>query len=234
MTSTMKGLLKGLRYISQIFDGSEEEEPEMQIGNPTDVKHVAHIGWDGPTANSPSWINDYKSPNESSSTPSNLSGETDVFTREPPELSKPKHFKSVDSSSPDQSEDKKQSRRRHSAGGSLNSPGQEKPKKHQHHSSLGLEPTQNNGTSPPSIPKKSKKKKSKDKSTDDGSTKSGGGSNKPRAKGRKKSDLSGEVKLKLNKDEDDDEDSPSSTFKALELDDKKDYEEGIPRDELDL
>ena len=28
----------------------------MQIGFPTDVKHVAHIGWDGPTANSPSWV----------------------------------------------------------------------------------------------------------------------------------------------------------------------------------
>ena len=30
----------------------------MQIGLPTDVKHVAHIGWDGPSVNSaPSWVN---------------------------------------------------------------------------------------------------------------------------------------------------------------------------------
>ncbi|KAL2921295.1 CRIB domain-containing protein RIC1 [Bienertia sinuspersici] len=58
MSMKMKGLLKGLRYISTIFD--EEEETEMQIGFPTDVKHVAHIGWDGPTANSPSWINQFK------------------------------------------------------------------------------------------------------------------------------------------------------------------------------
>ncbi|CAA0396815.1 CRIB domain [Arabidopsis suecica] len=35
----------------------------MQIGNPTDVKHVAHIGWDGPSDNAtaPSWMNDFKS-----------------------------------------------------------------------------------------------------------------------------------------------------------------------------
>lgn len=28
----------------------------MQIGYPTDVKHVAHIGWDGPSVNPPSWV----------------------------------------------------------------------------------------------------------------------------------------------------------------------------------
>ncbi|XP_021888534.1 CRIB domain-containing protein RIC6-like [Carica papaya] len=59
----MKGLLKGLRYISQIFDN--EKEPEMQIGYPTDVKHVAHIGWDGPSVNSPSWMNEFKGPLDS-------------------------------------------------------------------------------------------------------------------------------------------------------------------------
>ncbi|CAA2934039.1 Hypothetical predicted protein [Olea europaea subsp. europaea] len=61
MGTKIKGLLKGLRYISQIFE--EEKEAEMQIGNPTDVKHVAHIGWDGPSAsvdNAPSWMKEYK------------------------------------------------------------------------------------------------------------------------------------------------------------------------------
>ncbi|KAL0722256.1 hypothetical protein Bca4012_036855 [Brassica carinata] len=58
MATTMKGLLKGLRYITQIFD--EEKEEEMQIGFPTDVKHVAHIGSDGPATNTPSWMNDFK------------------------------------------------------------------------------------------------------------------------------------------------------------------------------
>ncbi|KAH1106107.1 hypothetical protein J1N35_009875 [Gossypium stocksii] len=58
----MNGLLKGLRYISQIFD-DEDQQPEMQIGLPTDVKHVAHIGADGPSVNSnaPSWMNEFKS-----------------------------------------------------------------------------------------------------------------------------------------------------------------------------
>ncbi|KAK3159416.1 hypothetical protein QOZ80_2AG0149840 [Eleusine coracana subsp. coracana] len=54
----MKGLLKGLRYISQIFDA---KEPEMKIGNPTDVKHVAHIGWDNASSvTTPAWMQDFK------------------------------------------------------------------------------------------------------------------------------------------------------------------------------
>lgn len=28
----------------------------MEIGYPTDVKHVAHIGWDGPSGNAPTWV----------------------------------------------------------------------------------------------------------------------------------------------------------------------------------
>lgn len=35
---------------------ADEKEEEIQIGFPTDVKHVAHIGWDGPSANGPSWV----------------------------------------------------------------------------------------------------------------------------------------------------------------------------------
>ncbi|XP_010532667.1 PREDICTED: CRIB domain-containing protein RIC5-like isoform X2 [Tarenaya hassleriana] len=56
----MKGLLKGLRYIARIFEN--EKEPEMQIGKPTDVKHVAHIGWEGPSSTTPSWMNEFKAP----------------------------------------------------------------------------------------------------------------------------------------------------------------------------
>ncbi|CAJ2632952.1 unnamed protein product [Trifolium pratense] len=69
----MKGLLKGLRILSQIFD---EKEQEIEIGNPTDVKHVAHIGWDGPTENNnPSWMNEFKSTSERSSGPLNMNGD---------------------------------------------------------------------------------------------------------------------------------------------------------------
>lgn len=48
--------------INQIFEFyknnvvEDEKEPEMQIGKPTDVKHVAHIGWEGPSATTPSWV----------------------------------------------------------------------------------------------------------------------------------------------------------------------------------
>ncbi|KAG6522354.1 hypothetical protein ZIOFF_019494 [Zingiber officinale] len=53
-----KGILKPIRYISQIFD---QKEPELQIGFPTDVKHVAHIGCDGPNVEDPGWMKDYHS-----------------------------------------------------------------------------------------------------------------------------------------------------------------------------
>jgi hypothetical protein len=39
------------------------KEQEMDIGYPTDVKHVAHIGWDSPTgsaASSPSWVHTWQ------------------------------------------------------------------------------------------------------------------------------------------------------------------------------
>ncbi|KAL2325142.1 hypothetical protein Fmac_024200 [Flemingia macrophylla] len=55
----MKGLLKGLRYISQIFD-EEEENKEIQIGFPTDVKHLAHIGCENAKAAAPSWMTEFK------------------------------------------------------------------------------------------------------------------------------------------------------------------------------
>uniref|UniRef100_A0ACD6AAJ6 Uncharacterized protein n=1 Tax=Avena sativa TaxID=4498 RepID=A0ACD6AAJ6_AVESA len=55
------GLIKGFKSLSQMFTvydhGEEEEEEaaevhqekEIEIGYPTDVKHIGHIGWD-PTA----------------------------------------------------------------------------------------------------------------------------------------------------------------------------------------
>ncbi|OIV90533.1 hypothetical protein TanjilG_32410 [Lupinus angustifolius] len=69
----VKGLLRGFKYISQIFENEKEEE--IQIGNPTDVKHVAHIGWDGPSVNTPSWMNEFKSSPRHASTPLDLNGE---------------------------------------------------------------------------------------------------------------------------------------------------------------
>lgn len=44
-------------YCSQVIADNEKEQ-EIQIGYPTDVKHVAHIGWDGQssTNSAPSWV----------------------------------------------------------------------------------------------------------------------------------------------------------------------------------
>ncbi|KAM1347806.1 hypothetical protein ACFX2H_036693 [Malus domestica] len=50
-------MAKILKYFSQMF---VVKEREMEIGFPTDVKHVAHIGWDGPSESAPSWMNEFK------------------------------------------------------------------------------------------------------------------------------------------------------------------------------
>ncbi|KAL0535176.1 hypothetical protein IC582_029500 [Cucumis melo] len=57
MSNKLKGIYKSFKYISQIF---VMKEREMEIGYPTDVKHVAHIGWDGPSGTAPSWMNEFK------------------------------------------------------------------------------------------------------------------------------------------------------------------------------
>ncbi|KAJ7973625.1 CRIB domain containing protein [Quillaja saponaria] len=47
-------LFKGFKNFSQLFvekDDLEKLEMEMEIGCPTDVQHVTHIGWDGSSAN---------------------------------------------------------------------------------------------------------------------------------------------------------------------------------------
>eukprot|EP00250_Pteridium_aquilinum_P019490 c24451_g1_i2 orf=501-1532(+) len=49
--------LRNWTIISEAF-GCQEQE--MEIGYPTDVKHVAHIGWDGPSVGAPSWIDELK------------------------------------------------------------------------------------------------------------------------------------------------------------------------------
>ncbi|WOL18728.1 CRIB domain-containing protein RIC4 [Canna indica] len=49
ISAGLQKLLKSLRGFSQLFvlEKEEEEEVEMEIGYPTDVVHVGHIGWDG-------------------------------------------------------------------------------------------------------------------------------------------------------------------------------------------
>ncbi|XP_068669387.1 CRIB domain-containing protein RIC10-like [Aristolochia californica] len=65
MATKMKGIIKGFKFISQIFVYKEQE---MEIGYPTDVKHVSHVGWDGSSVNAPSWMNAYKTSSDFSTT----------------------------------------------------------------------------------------------------------------------------------------------------------------------
>ncbi|KAF3451682.1 hypothetical protein FNV43_RR07778 [Rhamnella rubrinervis] len=65
MSIKMKGIYKSFKYISQIF---VVKEREMEIGYPTDVKHVAHIGWDDPSGSAPTWMNTFKTAPDFSAT----------------------------------------------------------------------------------------------------------------------------------------------------------------------
>ncbi|KAK4755057.1 hypothetical protein SAY87_008814 [Trapa incisa] len=78
MATRMKGIYKSFKFFSQIF---VMKEREMEIGYPTDVKHVAHIGWDGASGNAPSWMNEFKS--------------TPDFSTSLPPMGDPSHSKSV-------------------------------------------------------------------------------------------------------------------------------------------
>ncbi|KAL1221763.1 CRIB domain-containing protein RIC10 [Cardamine amara subsp. amara] len=59
MAMKMKGIYKGFKCISQIF-AVEKEREEIEIGFPTDVKHVAHIGWEGSSGSAPGWMSEFK------------------------------------------------------------------------------------------------------------------------------------------------------------------------------
>ncbi|KAL2324360.1 hypothetical protein Fmac_023418 [Flemingia macrophylla] len=69
MATTLKGIYKSFKFITQIF---VVKEREMEIGYPTDVKHVAHIGWDGPSGTGPSWMSDFKTVPDFSTSLGNL------------------------------------------------------------------------------------------------------------------------------------------------------------------
>ncbi|KAL6342902.1 hypothetical protein AAG906_016921 [Vitis piasezkii] len=192
MSTKVKGLLKGLRYISQIFEN--EKEPEMQIGFPTDVKHVAHIGWDGPSVSSPSWMNEFKSTPETLSAPLTSNGvakeisvDEDINRTEgeKPPTSKEKQRRRrssssggafpLDSPARNPSDAPKHSRRHHSSGGSVISDNQDGSTRssRRHHNLSGLESTSRDG---PGVPKQSRRRKSKGSS--------GGGSSRSRSKGQ--------------------------------------------------
>ncbi|KAI3829775.1 hypothetical protein L1987_03903 [Smallanthus sonchifolius] len=129
-THKVKGLLKGLRYISQVFE--EEKKQEIQIGGPTDVKHVAHFGCDGSAQESPSWMRGFGIPAQCQSASSNeseapsdgpewVSEDTGqrMSRRERQEKLKPRHrrHRSVENApDPDSQTKSRQPRRHHTRG----------------------------------------------------------------------------------------------------------------------
>ncbi|CAH9129480.1 unnamed protein product [Cuscuta epithymum] len=174
MSTKVKGLIKGLRYISQIFD--EEKEAEIQIGFPTDVKHVAHIGWDGPSAvDNPTWMNEFKGAGALKSAPLGQP----VDSKENPEIkwvSEDSKGRRGKSGSRDAAEGKKSSRRHLSCSdndGGGDSPKSSKPRQSRRHKTAieGSKPDAGPDPSLPDVPKKSRRKKSRDFNVD-GSTRS--------------------------------------------------------------
>ncbi|ESQ55192.1 hypothetical protein EUTSA_v10027539mg [Eutrema salsugineum] len=57
MAMKMKGIYKSFKSISQIF---VVKERDMEIGYPTEVKHVAHVGWEGSSGSAPAWMSEFK------------------------------------------------------------------------------------------------------------------------------------------------------------------------------
>ncbi|GAB4843104.1 hypothetical protein Ancab_013081 [Ancistrocladus abbreviatus] len=134
---------------------------------PTDVKHVAHIGWDGPTANAPTWMSQFKSETESTG-PANASiagmqVEAEVEARDArPPIAEKRISAGTDSpmGSPSRrrSDKPKQSRRHNSAGSPMDSPKRSATdSKSLPNSNVSLDSSARD--SPPVAPKSSRRKK---------------------------------------------------------------------------
>ncbi|KAM3234320.1 CRIB domain-containing protein RIC6 [Capsicum annuum] len=173
MPTKVKGLLKGLRYISHVFD--DDKKKDMQIGFPTDVQHVAHVGWDGKSVDNPSWMKEYKSPGAFQSAPLALSPRE---LKETPDIkwvsedSNRRPRNAANSSPTKEKPDKLRTSRRHSTtenGSNENTtnkePGTKSRSSRRHHhkdTSDGHKSSESVGKNNHDIPKKSRRKKSKE------------------------------------------------------------------------
>ncbi|KAJ8534647.1 hypothetical protein K7X08_016375 [Anisodus acutangulus] len=162
----------------------------MQIGLPTDVKHVAHIGWDGPSVESPSWMKEFKEPGKFHTAPlgppldSNEHPDNRSCVSE--DAGANQKYKNANSSLPDDQPEVSKTSRRHSSSesgsGSTSSPKKSRRNKESSEGSSRSSRHSRPGSggagsdSPardlPDIPKKTRRKKSKE----DGGMGSGSGS----------------------------------------------------------
>ncbi|XP_027775281.1 CRIB domain-containing protein RIC8-like isoform X2 [Solanum pennellii] len=178
MAAKVKGFLKALG-ISQMF---EEKEAEMQIGLPTDVKHVAHIGWDGPSIESPSWMKEFKEPGKFHTAPLgpplDANDHPDNRSCASEDADANQQYKNANSSLPDDQPEMTKSSRRHSSSengsGGSSSPKKARSTRRHKESSDGTKTSRHSrpgsggggSDSPardlPDIPKKTRRKKSKE------------------------------------------------------------------------
>ncbi|MCE5166676.1 hypothetical protein HAX54_023949 [Datura stramonium] len=188
MAAKVKGFLKALG-ISQMFE--EEKEQEMQIGLPTDVKHVAHIGWDGPSIENPSWMKEFKEPGKFHTAP--LGPPLDPNDHPDNRSDADQVYKNANSSLPDDQPEVSKTSRRHSSSetgnGGTTSPKKSRSSRKQKESSDGVKSSRHSrpgsgggSDSPardlPDIPKKTRRKKSKE----DGGVSSGSSSRTSKSK----------------------------------------------------
>ncbi|CAL9779428.1 unnamed protein product [Musa acuminata subsp. burmannicoides] len=187
MGTKMKGLLKGLRYISQIFDGKDQE---MQIGHPTDVKHVAHVGCDGSSNHSPSWMNEFQSePGAEDADDADATAAAPQVKHHTPEPHQgggssveasatplPRPSRRVDTLNHDDSSSDRHSRRHQSSGAvsgdhpRLRDTSEESKHGRRHRSSAGIVGAEQTAPDLPTVPKQPRRRKAK------GSSSTAGGS----------------------------------------------------------
>ncbi|KAE8686108.1 hypothetical protein F3Y22_tig00111085pilonHSYRG00063 [Hibiscus syriacus] len=144
----------GKKWMELVFAESEKE-PEMHIGMPTDVKHVAHIGWDGPSTvhSKPSWMNEFQTPAGGFQTPPLSLGDNNNLSR--------KGSRGKSSAAKDLPQVPKSSKRTISTNGSGASSTKEKTDKSKQ-SKKTRKPKDSNLATESKEPKKSKRKKVKE------------------------------------------------------------------------
>ncbi|PHU13447.1 hypothetical protein BC332_14652 [Capsicum chinense] len=160
------------KYMSKAND---DKKKDMQIGFPTDVQHVAHVGWDGKSVDNPSWMKEYKSPGAFQSAPLAVSPRE---LKETPDIkwvsedSNRRPRNGANSSPTKEKPDKPRTSRRHSTtenGSNENTtnkePGTKSRSSRRHHhkdTSDGHKSSESVGKNNHDIPKKSRRKKSKE------------------------------------------------------------------------
>ncbi|KAF8096944.1 hypothetical protein N665_0298s0014 [Sinapis alba] len=79
MAMKMKGIYKSFKMVSQLFGVKERD---MEIGYPTEVKHVDHVGWEVSSGSAPAWLSEFKA-------------EADPLSPVPSPVSHARHSKSL-------------------------------------------------------------------------------------------------------------------------------------------